>query len=142
MFRIKQTGLIIMNKNSAKKPYILIAEDDIYYAHIYEIKLKKEGYDVSVFENGKLAFQAAKKKKPNLVLLDLLMPIQDGFQTAKQLKEDYSLNSIPILVLTNLGQEEDIQKMKEFNIADYIIKTNSSIGEIMTIIKKHCPLTT
>jgi len=113
----------------------LVAEDDKYYGKIYKAKLNKEGLDVTVAINGKLALEEAAKRKPDLMLLDLVMPVMDGFETLKTLKADPNLKTVKVVVLSNLGQDEDIQKAKDLGAADYIVKSNVSISELVAKIK-------
>jgi CheY-like chemotaxis protein len=119
------------------KKYILVAEDDKFYANVYRTKLANEGFDVTVVENGKLALEEIGKKKPNLILLDLVMPVMDGFETLKNIRADEGLKDLKVLVLSNLGQEEDIKKVKDLGATEYIVKSNLSIDEMMEVIKKY-----
>lgn len=122
-------------ESGGAKKYILVAEDDKFYANIYKTKLAKEGYEVVVAGDGAQALKLARQKKPDLILLDLVMPIKDGFETLKELKADANLKSVKVVVLSNLGQEEDIKKAKELGAQDYLVKTNVSIGQMMSKIK-------
>lgn len=116
---------------------ILVAEDDKYYANIYKTKLTAEGFEVVVVRDGEQALKAAREKKPDLILLDLIMPIKDGFDTLKELKADNALKSIRVVVLSNLGQDEDIQKTKDLGANDYFVKTNMSITEMVEKVKSY-----
>lgn len=122
---------------NTNKKLILVAEDDIYYANIYKIKLAKEGYDVAVVGNGDWALKFVKERTPNLILLDLVMPIKDGFETLKELKKMETLKKTKIIVLSSLGQDEDIKRAHDLGADGYIIKTNISIGELMEKIKSY-----
>ncbi|MCH7730627.1 response regulator [Patescibacteria group bacterium] len=122
-------------QSSGPKKYILVAEDDKFYANIYRTKLTKEGYEVVVVGDGAQAMKLARQKKPDLILLDIVMPVKDGFETLKELKADANLKSVKVIVLSNLGQEEDIKKAKELGAVDYIVKANVSIGQMMSKIK-------
>jgi len=124
----------VKQKKDGKK-VILVAEDDIYYANIYKVKLTKEGFDVVIAANGDWAIKLARQKKPDLVLLDLIMPVKDGFEFLKEIKKDPILAKTKIVVLSNLGQEEDIKKAREYGIDGYFIKTNVSIQELVSKIK-------
>jgi len=119
------------------KKYILVAEDDKFYANIYKTKLAKEGYDVEVAGDGQAVLKLAKKRKPDLVLLDLVMPVKDGFETLKDIRADATLKTIKVLVLSNLGQEEDREKAKQLGADGYVVKSNISIEEMLVAIKKH-----
>lgn len=119
------------------KGNILVAEDDKYYANIYKTKLTAEGFEVVVVRDGKQALKAVREKKPDLILLDLIMPIKDGFETLKELKADKNLKSIKVIVLSNLGQDEDIQKTKDLGAQEYLVKTNMSITEMVEKVKEY-----
>jgi len=120
---------------TAIKKFVLVAEDDKFYGNIYKVKLTKEGYDVIVADNGEVAMEEVKKNKPDLILLDLIMPIKDGLETLKELKNDPKLKAIKVIVISNLGQEEDIVKAKSLGADDYFIKSNISIQEMVDKVK-------
>ena len=104
----------------AKK--IVLAEDEPQIARLIEFKLKKEGYDVTWRENGEEALQAIKAEKPNLILLDVMMPVMDGYEVLRRLKEDENLKSIPVIMLTARAQEKDVVKGIDMGAEDYITK--------------------
>lgn len=119
------------------RKYILVAEDDKFYAGVYRRKLTAEGYDVKIAENGEEAIKMAKESKPDLLLLDLIMPIKDGFTTLDEMKKDKTLNDIKVVITSNLGQEEDIKKAKALGAFDYIVKSNFSLKEMVEKIKNY-----
>src|SRR3989344_1593363 len=121
---------------TGKKKFILVAEDDNFYANIYKIKLAKEGFDVAVVGNGDWVMKFVQKQTPDLILLDLVMPVMDGFETLKNLKENPKTKQIPVICLSSLGQDEDVQKAKKIGAIDYLIKTNVSIQEVVAKIKE------
>ena len=118
---------------------VYVAEDDQFYAHIYEVKLNKDGFRVMVFGNGQELLDQVKKEKPCLILLDLMMPIKDGFDTLTELKADAASKDIPVIITSNLGQEEDISRAKSMGAVDYFVKTNISIQELVSLIRKYLP---
>ncbi|HEX8966126.1 MAG TPA: response regulator [Patescibacteria group bacterium] len=120
-----------------QKKYIFVAEDDTFYLNIYQSKLEKEGYEVGIAKNGQQTIEEIKKRKPDLLLLDLVMPIKDGFEVLKEIHDNVTLKGIKVIVVSNLGQEEDVKKAKELGAVDYIIKANMSITQIMEKIKSH-----
>lgn len=120
-----------------KRKYILVAEDDSFYQNLYKVKLTNEGFDVNVASNGKEAIDEVKKRKPDLVLLDLIMPDKDGFEVLREIRGDPQTKDLKVIVLSNLGQEEDIKKVKELGVLDYLIKTNVSIQSVVSKIKEH-----
>lgn len=119
------------------RKFVLIVEDDKFYANIYKTKLGKQAYDVVVAGNGKQGLDEVQKRRPDLILLDLVMPIMDGFTMLSNLRSNSELKPIPIVVLSNLSQQEDIKKAKDLGVIDYLVKTNLSISEMMAKIKQY-----
>lgn len=116
---------------------ILVAEDDKFLLKIYQTKLAKEGYEIVSATDGEEAVQSIKIEKPNLVILDLVMPKKNGFEVLEEIKADPELKDIPVIVLSNLGQESDVERVMQAGAVDYLIKANFSIEEVMEKIKKH-----
>jgi CheY-like chemotaxis protein len=119
------------------KPLILVAEDDSLYAKVYQNKLGKEGYDVVIAENGKVAVEKATVLKPNLILMDLIMPIMDGFTALKEIKANPKTKNIKVLVMSNLGQDSDIVKAKTLGAEEYFVKANISIQELVDKVRQY-----
>ncbi len=101
---------------------IVLAEDEPQIARLIEFKLKKEGYEVTWTENGEEALKAIKADKPDLILLDVMMPVMDGYEVLRRLKENESLRSIPVVMLTARAQEKDVVKGIDMGAEDYITK--------------------
>ncbi len=116
---------------------ILVAEDDKFLANVLLSKLQKEGFEVIHTFEGEEALAKIRKKRPDLVLLDLILQVKDGFDVLKELKADESLKSIPVIILSNLGQDEDIKRGQELGAEDYLVKTNFSLKEVVEKIKSH-----
>lgn len=119
------------------KKYILVAEDDSFYGDIYDKKLKDAGFQVEVVCDGKKALDKIKKRKPDLFLLDLIMPVLDGFSVLEELKKQDKIKDLKIIALSNLDNEEDIEKVKTYGVSEYIVKANMSIDEVLENIKKY-----
>lgn len=122
---------------NTKKKNILVIEDDKFYGNIFKTKFAQEGYDVILATNGEEGLGLAKNNKPEVILLDLIMPVKDGFETLKELKDDPNLKGVKIIVLSNLGQQDDINKAKALGADDYLIKANISLQEAMDKVKKY-----
>lgn len=118
-----------------KKTTILLAEDDKFISLAYKDGLGRAGYEVIHVENGKEALKKAKNKKPDLILLDVIMPEMNGFEVLEALKKDKSTKNIPVVILSNLGQESDIEKGRKLGAVDYMIKSNFSLEEVSEKIK-------
>lgn len=118
-----------------KKIHVLIVEDDTFLADIYQKKFEMEGYKVSVSDNGEKGLMDAKKKKPNIILLDILLPKLDGFAVLEKLKADSATKGIPVVLLTNLGQKDDVEKGLEAGAVDYLIKAHFKPSEIVEKVK-------
>ena len=117
------------------KKNILIIEDDKFLRELIVQKLLKENYDVSEAVDGEEGIKKIKEIKPSLVLLDLILPGIDGFEVLSQMKDEPGLSSIPVIILSNLGQKEDVEKGLKLGAVDYLIKAHFTPGEIIDKIK-------
>ena len=114
---------------------ILIIEDDEFLRSLIKKKLVSEGFDVTSAVDGEDGIKKTEEKKPDLILLDLILPGIDGFGVLTKLKENQSTSSIPIIILSNLSQKEDIDKGMKLGATDYIIKAQSTPEEIAEKVK-------
>lgn len=119
-----------------KNKKVLIIEDDPFIADVYVLKLESEGYDVETAEDGIIGLNKLKKKKYDIILLDILMPNLDGFKVLEQIKMNPEVSKIPVVILTNLSQKKDIQKGLDLGATDYIIKTKFTPTEVVKTINK------
>jgi DNA-binding response OmpR family regulator len=117
----------------AKK--ILIVEDDKFLRELIAQKLIKEGYDIVEAIDGEEGIKKIKETSPDLVLLDLILPGVDGFEVLSRVKADPSLVTIPVIILSNLGQKDDIEKGLKLGAVDYLVKAHFTPGEIIEKIK-------
>ncbi|MBI2577958.1 MAG: response regulator [Candidatus Wildermuthbacteria bacterium] len=122
-------------KNSKGKKTILVVEDDTAYANVYRRKLSKEGYDVVIEGNGDKALGVVREKKPDLILLDLVMPGKNGFEVLQEIRSHKEFDNIKIIVASNLSQDIDIEKAKHAGADDYFIKSNVSVPEMIQKVK-------
>ena len=118
---------------------ILIVEDEKTLRFLLAQKLVEEDFDVVEVIDGEEGLQKLKENKIDLVLLDLLLPGIDGFEVLSKIKRDSKLNSIPVIILSNLGQVEEIEKGLKLGAADYLVKANFTLDEIVAKIKKVLP---
>ncbi|MDX1607852.1 MAG: response regulator [Candidatus Spechtbacterales bacterium] len=117
----------------AKK--ILFAEDEETLQKAMKQRLTEEGYEVLVAHDGETAIEMAKKEKPDLVLLDLILPKKDGFEVLEEMKADEKLNDIPVVVLTNLETNRDIQRVLDAGATTYLVKANYEIDDVLDKLK-------
>lgn len=123
-------------ETKAAKARVLIVDDDAFLAGIYATKLELEGFEVLSARDGDEGLKAAAKEVPDLILLDVLMPKLDGFEVLKRLKEDPATKEVPVIMLTNLGQKEDIEKGIAEGAVDYLIKAHFVPAEAVAKIEK------
>ena len=116
--------------------HVLLVEDDEFLANIYKTKFEMEKFKVTVAVNGEEGLDMAKKKKPDIILLDILMPKIDGFMVLEALKKDSEVKDIPVILLTNLGQKDDVERGLELGAADYLIKAHSKPSETVDKVRK------
>ena len=111
---------------------ILLAEDDRFLRRAEEAALKRAGFVVLAAADGEEALRMAIAEKPDLVLLDLIMPKLQGFEVLKALKADPGTATIPVVVLSNLGQDGDVQRALEGGAVAYLVKANLSLDELVS----------
>jgi len=116
---------------------ILLAEDDKFLVRAYKDGIARAGFEVIVAHDGKEAMDKLKSEKPDLLLLDLVMPIKNGFEVLEEMKMDDGFKNIPVIILSNLGQDTDIAKGKKLGAIDYLIKSNFSMKEVIEKVKFH-----
>ena len=115
---------------------ILIIEDDKFLRELIAQKVLKEGYLVTEAVDGEDGAKKAKEEVPNLILLDLILPGIDGFEVLAKVKEDPTTAQIPVIIFSNLGQKDDVEKGLKLGAVDYLIKAHFTPGEIIEKIKK------
>ncbi len=120
---------------SDKKRKIFYAEDSDSLIKLMTYKLQNEGYDVTVFVNGEEVYEKAIEEKPDLVILDLMMPIKDGLTVLKELKNNPDSASIPVIILTTNSEEDTILKALEAGATEYMTKPFST-AVLLAKIKK------
>lgn len=113
---------------------ILVVEDDKFLANAYRIKLSKAGFEVKIAYDGEEVISTLETFTADLIILDLVMPKKDGFKVLQDLKESEKWRNIPILIASNLGQQEDIDRGMKLGAVGYVIKTDLSLAELITKI--------
>ncbi|MDD4931585.1 MAG: response regulator [Candidatus Colwellbacteria bacterium] len=115
---------------------ILIVEDEEALSRVLKEKFETEGFESMIVGNGADAVETTAKFKPDVVVLDLLLPKKDGFTILGELKADAELKAIPVVVLSNLGEDENIKRAIQLGAADYFVKTQHPINEIIEKVKE------
>ncbi|MDD2807452.1 MAG: response regulator [Patescibacteria group bacterium] len=115
---------------------ILLVEDDEFLAELYATKLNMEGFEVFLAVDGEKGLKLAKEKMPDLVLLDIILPKMDGFEVLGKMKIDPETKNIPVILLTNLSQKDEVKKGLELGAKDYLIKAHFMPSEVVKKIKQ------
>lgn len=124
-----------MEENTAKRKKILLVEDDEGLALVYVTRLDVEGFEVKRVPNGEDALAAALEFKPDLILLDVMMPKVSGFDVLDILRNTPETTNIKIIMLTALSQEADRQKAQEMGVDDYLVKSQVVIADVVERVK-------
>jgi len=131
---ILQFQLIINKKNIMMKKILLI-EDDKFLRELMVKKLLTMDYDVTSAVDGESGLSMIKEVKPDVVLLDLILPGINGFEVLEKAKQDPEIADIPVIILSNLGQKEDIERGQKLGAADFMIKAHFTPQEVVNKIK-------
>lgn len=119
---------------------ILLAEDDPFFQNFYSQKLTEHGIEVDVAGDGNEALQKMMASKPDVVLLDLIMPNKDGFEVLTEVSKHESLKKIPIIIFSTLGQDSDVEKAKKLGATEYVNKTffdfDNLLSKVMSIVNR------
>jgi DNA-binding response OmpR family regulator len=115
---------------------IAIIEDDLAIAQMYRLKFEAEGYHVEIAENGRLGLDLCEQMKPDLVLLDLMMPEMNGDEMLEKMRGTDWGKDIKVIILTNVGQQEAPDKLKSLHITDFVVKAEMTPSEVADIAKK------
>ena len=114
---------------------ILVIEDDRFLSQVLKGRLSKEGFTVFQAFDGEEGIDLLKKELPDLVILDLIMPKVSGFEMLERLSLDPQISGIPVVVVSQLGQESDIQKARQLGVADYYVKVQMSLDDLVRALK-------
>lgn len=117
------------------KESILIVEDDKFFRDLVSKKLEKNGFDMLMAADSKEALAVLEEKKPSLIISDLILPGLDGFELLAMVKKDEKTKNIPVIVLSNLGQKDEIERATSLGAIDFMVKVNFTPDEIVSKIK-------
>lgn len=118
------------------KKNILIIEDDAFLRDLIQKKLSSAEFITSEAIDGESGIKKIKEENPDLILLDLLLPNIDGFEVLEKIKKDPAISNIPVIILSNLGQKEDIEKGMALGAVDYLIKAQFTPDEIIIKVRE------
>lgn len=121
----------------AQQPKILLVEDDLSLMKIYSNKLRISGFDVSVATTGDEGLRKAQIELPQIILLDLILPGMEGFLVLEELKNNPVTEGIPVVILSNLGQQADIERGKRLGAVDYLVKSDVSLTDVVAKVRKY-----
>lgn len=113
---------------------VLIAEDDKFLRNVLKAKLAEEGFQVVIASDGAEALAAIAKEKPDILLLDIIMPKKDGFEVLEDLRLKGG-SDLPVVVLSNLGQDEDVRRGLALGAVDFLVKSDHSLKEVVDKVK-------
>ena len=120
---------------------ILLIEDERIMIDLLQKKLVKEGYEVFVAGNGEEGLKEMRKIKPNLVLLDIIMPKKGGFEVMEEMQKDKEIKRIPVIVISNSGQPVELDRAQKLGAKDWLIKTEFDPQEVIDKVKRQLPTT-
>lgn len=115
---------------------ILLVEDDPFLVDIYKTKFEKEGFEVDVAQEGKGGMRKIEEVKPDVLLLDLVLPNFDGFELLREIKSAPRLKDLKVIILSNLGQKGEVEKGIALGAAKYLIKAHYTPSEVVKEVKK------
>ncbi|PCI19064.1 response regulator [Candidatus Wolfebacteria bacterium] len=116
---------------------ILIVEDDSFLQGLASRKLSTQGYEILIASNSSEGFKVLEDQKPDLILLDLLLPEVDGFEFLEKIRANEAQKDIPVIVFSNLSEEKDIERAQGLGIVDYMVKASFTLDELSDKIKKY-----
>ena len=121
---------------NVKMKRILLVEDDPFLVDIYSTKLKEAGFSVQVAFDGKEALKKIKEDLPDLLLLDIVLPDFNGWEILRKIERDNELKALKIVILSNLGEKEEIEKGLKLGAAKYLVKAHYTPSEVIEEVKK------
>lgn len=123
---------------TGKKKYkVLLGEDDKFIGRAYSDGLKDAGFDVDIALDGEETIAKMRESRPDLLLLDIIMPNKNGFEVLEEIQLDPELRTVPVVVLSNLGQDSDKEKASELGCVDYLVKSDLSLQDVVDKVQFH-----
>lgn len=122
---------------AAVRHKVMIVEDEETLSQMYAFKFEKEGFEVRVARDGESALDAVTSFHPDIILLDIILPKIDGFSVLEELKKNAATKKIPVIMLTNLGQDEDMAKGKKMGAVDYLVKADCTPIQVVEKVRAY-----
>jgi DNA-binding response OmpR family regulator len=119
------------------KAKILFVDDDNFLRKVYKAELSERGYEVILAADGEEGLHKAQLEDPDLVILDMIMPKKSGFEVLMELQSDPNTKSIPVIILSNLGQEADIKKGIDLGAVEYLVKDDVTLETIVAKVEEY-----
>lgn len=116
-------------------PKIVIIEDDLAIAQMYRLKFEAEGFEAEIAENGKLGLVLCEKMKPDMVLLDLMMPEMNGDEMLEKMRSTAWGKQIKVMILTNVGEQEAPENLKNLDVLAYVVKADMTPRQVADLVK-------
>ncbi len=115
---------------------VLLVDDEAYLREIYSLELSREGYEVLLAKDGAEGLEMVARERPDAILLDLQMPVKNGFDVLASLSHDTKLKRIPVIILSNVDEEEAFRKAGEFNTHFYLVKALTSPAKVAKLLRE------
>ena len=132
---VAQPANSISAASAIKKPLILIVEDEAFLTNLLSLRFQKESFEVAQAFSGAEALKQLSEITPDIILLDLIIPDKTGFEVLEEISQNPSWRDIPVIIVSNLGQESDIERGKSLGAVDYYVKARLSIDELVKKVK-------
>lgn len=132
---VAQAAESVAKATAEGKAFVLVIEDDKFLRELLVRKLASEGFDVQNAIDAEAAFTILEERKPKIILCDLILPGVDGFEILKRIKADPKIADVPVVILSNLGQKEDLDKAMALGAKDFMVKANFTLDEIVTKVR-------
>ena len=121
-------NLIVM---AGQTKTVLIVEDDVFLMSLLKNRMESAGFSILAAKDGEEAIKILKEIKPDLILLDIILPGQSGFEVLEEMKSDPQISNAPVMIISNLGQDMDIDRGKDLGALEYFVKARSSMDDVI-----------
>jgi DNA-binding response OmpR family regulator len=116
--------------------HVVLIEDDLFLGNIASEKVRSAGFEIAFYTTAEDALREIEKRKPDVILLDIVLPKMDGYEFLKLVKENDALKSIPVIILSNLGSQDEIEKGLNLGAVSYLVKSNITPDDIVERVRE------